>query len=61
MKESQKQQLLDVLAPLDQFAAQTPLPRPWHANWQAIYQQVVAKVQAIAAEKPVEKTEIPPA
>ena len=52
MNPKEQQQLLDAIAMLDQFAAQTPVPRPWHVNWQEVYRQVVANVQAIATEKP---------
>lgn len=70
MTTADMQHILKAIADLDQFAASTPLPRPWHAQWQAAYQQVVAKVQAIAAkhdpsldeiaEKLIENSEPPP-
>lgn len=49
--------IIAALQPLDQFASQTPLPRPWHAQWQAIFQQVVTNVRTIVAEKPADIAE----
>ncbi len=59
MKQPKQEDVLAALNALDQFASQTPLPRPWHAQWQGLFQQVVAKVQAVAAETPAEKGESP--
>lgn len=61
--------IIAAIQPLDQFASQTPLPRPWHAQWQTIFQQVVTNVQAVpteearaadAAEEPADTGKTPP-
>lgn len=55
MKQNKQEQVLAALNMLDQFASQTPLPRSWHAQWQSIFQQAVAKVQAVTAEEPPQR------
>lgn len=41
----QKQEILAALRVLDQFAANTELPRQWHAQWQSLFNQVATKVE----------------
>ncbi len=53
-------EIVAAIQPLDEFAGQTPVPRAWHAQWQMIFQRVVAKVEAIAAKKPIDKDNSPP-
>lgn len=58
MKPTEQQQILEAIAILDRFAEKTsaPIDRQWHANWQAVYMQVVNRVQAIS-EKATRKEE----
>lgn len=59
-EQKKQQDILAGLQALDQFARQTSLPRDWHAQWQAIYQQVVGKVQAMTADKSTDNGKPPP-
>lgn len=54
--------IIAAIQPLDQFASQAPLQRVWHAQWQAIFQQVVTKVLSIGTgtEKPADNGKTPP-
>lgn len=52
MTTQDMQKIVAAMQPLDQFASQAPLPRAWHAQWQAIFRQVVDDVQAVAVAKP---------
>lgn len=59
MTADERQQIVAELKILDDFASDTPLPRQWHVNWQARYQQVAQCVlklgepkEATDAEKP---------
>lgn len=56
MDVKQQQEILAVLAPLDDFARKTsaPIDRDWHAHWQAVYRQALNRVREIAAAKPGE-------
>lgn len=60
MTQAEYQTLLESFNALDLFASQTPLQRGWHANWQAIYGQLVTKAQAMV-EKPADNGKAPPA
>lgn len=60
MTTQEMQKIVAALQPLDQFASQTPLPRPWHAQWQAIFEQAATTIRAITDKKPAEDSESPP-
>lgn len=47
----EQQKILEAIQPLDQFVKTTPQPFGWFVQWQGIYQQVVKRIQALAAEK----------
>lgn len=50
--EADRQRILAALQTLDDFAATTPLPRQWHAQWQFRFQQVVASIDAVLKKNP---------
>ena len=61
MTQAEYQAILESLNALDLFASQTPLQRSWHAQWQALYQQVAGKIQTMVAKKSAEEDKTPPA
>lgn len=50
--EADRQRILAAIQTLDQFAAGTPLPRDWHAQWQFRFQQVAASIDAVLKKAP---------
>lgn len=47
----QQDQILQAVARLDMFAAQASMPRGWHAQWQAVYQETVASLHTICEDE----------
>lgn len=60
IRSAEQQRILQAIHTLDEFAASTPLPRAWHAQWQGVYQQVVKKIRLLGMP-PVEAEPNPPA
>jgi hypothetical protein len=52
--------ILELLQVLDQFAAEAPLSRQWHIEWQERFKQVAFKIQKVMKQEQ-EKEEGPDA
>ena len=58
MTNDEANKVAQAIQPLDQFAANAPLGRAFHATWQQLYTQAIRDVAALV-DKPVAKKASP--